>query len=78
MGRKNRNKNNDIEKDISDESDVEEVIDEEEKHELDMDRFEKILNLRNQMIDYAKSNGIPLCEYLSRDIMFDFVEWSLL
>jgi hypothetical protein len=84
MGRKNRNnikRNIDTEKELLKKEDKEimELAHKEDIHEIQQKHIDKqfdiIWNIRREMLDYCDNNSIPLCDYLTPNIVEQFVEY---
>jgi len=74
MGRKNRNNISDkTEDDFNADSDIEET--DEDLVDREFDKTLKIMELRSRLIRYTQDHNIPLCEYLTVDLMTEFVDW---
>ena len=74
MGRKNRNTLS--KKEIVEDEDDSGSEDEEDQTEQEYHFLSKILALRENMLDYCDKQGLPLCEFLSPELMIDFVNWA--
>ena len=77
MGRKSRKKFR-----KSDPKEVEEFSDGEDPEFLSAKRLDKeyelldrILTIRQRMLDYREEVALPICEFLTPELMIDFVDW---
>ncbi len=70
MGRKKRNYEN-VEEDIIDEP---EII-EEDLSVWNNERFDHIYKIRENMLGFRRDTNLMLCEYLSVENFFDFVDF---
>lgn len=75
MGRKNRRKIHESKNTEEDEWDetIDENPTEEEVEQEEYERTERLFAIRRKMLDYREEMCLPLCEFMTEDLFFDFV-----
>jgi len=62
------------EKELFDEEN-DQVFSEMEKSNMEYERLDKIMEVRKAMLKYRRDAYMPLCEFLTPEIMMSFVDW---
>jgi len=75
---KQKRQDNDLDENEENDSDMyDEELYKEEHKEKSLEDSEKVLNIKNLMLEYCVSNNLKLCEKLSAELFVEFTDWAI-
>jgi hypothetical protein len=80
MGRKSRKKvikRNEQILELEEEEENDTSMSYENQLENDCEQYEKMLKIRTNILQFREDNNLPLCEYLTPDLMNEFVSYVM-